>query len=127
LVRGIVLAMRFSGHSSLSFDTVIIICQDSNSRLAILRLVHSTGASFLLFSFLPAHWYVVCTMVRMFSLSCGILEHSVYLSLLWELPFLGMCYPEDRYLEVQLSLLISLSIPFRSHFGRVSLRRICCF
>ena len=53
LVRGIVLAMRFSGHSSLSFDTVIMICQDSNYGW-LLRLVHSTGASFF-FLFLYLH------------------------------------------------------------------------
>ena len=53
LVRGIVLAIRFSGHSSLSFDTVIIICQDSNYGW-LLRLVHSTGASFF-FLFLYLH------------------------------------------------------------------------
>ena len=45
--------MRFSGHSSLSFDTVIIICQDSNYGW-LLRLVHSTGASFF-FLFLYLH------------------------------------------------------------------------
>jgi ubiquinol-cytochrome c reductase cytochrome b subunit len=30
LVTGIVLATRFSGHSDISFDSVIIIYQDSN-------------------------------------------------------------------------------------------------
>ena len=53
LISGIVLAIRFSGHSSLSFDTVIIICQDSNYGW-LLRLVHSTGASFF-FLFLYLH------------------------------------------------------------------------
>jgi len=53
LIRGIVLAIRFSGHSSLSFDTVILICQDANYGW-LLRLVHSTGASFF-FLFLYLH------------------------------------------------------------------------
>lgn len=53
LVTGIVLAMRFSGHSSLSFDSVIIIYQDANYGW-LLRLVHSTGASFF-FLFLYLH------------------------------------------------------------------------
>jgi len=30
LVTGIVLAIRFSGHSALSFDSVILIYQDAN-------------------------------------------------------------------------------------------------
>lgn len=53
LVTGIILAMRFSGHSSLSFDSVIIIYQDANYGW-LLRLVHSTGASFF-FLFLYLH------------------------------------------------------------------------
>ncbi len=53
LVTGIVLAMRFSGHSSISFDSVIIIYQDANYGWLI-RLVHSTGASFF-FLFLYLH------------------------------------------------------------------------
>lgn len=53
LITGIVLAMRFSGHASLSFDSVILICQDSNYGW-LLRLIHSTGASFL-FLFLYLH------------------------------------------------------------------------
>ena len=53
LVTGIVLAMRFSGHSSISFDSVILIYQDANYGW-LLRLVHSTGASFF-FLFLYLH------------------------------------------------------------------------
>lgn len=53
LVTGIVLAMRFSGHSSISFDSVIMIYQDANYGW-LLRLVHSTGASFF-FLFLYLH------------------------------------------------------------------------
>ena len=48
LVSGIVLATRFSGHSDLTFDSVISIYQDSNYGW-LLRLVHSTGASFFFF------------------------------------------------------------------------------
>ena len=53
LITGIVLAMRFSGHSSISFDSVILIYQDANYGW-FLRLVHSTGASFF-FVFLYLH------------------------------------------------------------------------
>lgn len=53
LVTGIVLAMRFSGHSSLSFDSVILIYQDANYGW-FLRLIHSTGARFF-FVFLYLH------------------------------------------------------------------------
>lgn len=53
LVSGIVLATRFSGHSDLSFDSVISIYQDSNYGW-LLRLVHSTGASFF-FLFIYLH------------------------------------------------------------------------
>jgi len=53
LVTGIVLATRFSGHSDVSFDSVIIIYQDSNYGW-FLRLVHSTGASFF-FLFIYLH------------------------------------------------------------------------
>jgi len=53
LVTGIVLAIRFSGHSSISFDSVILIYQDANYGW-FLRLVHSTGASFF-FVFLYLH------------------------------------------------------------------------
>lgn len=53
LLTGVVLAMRFSGHSSLSFDSVIMIYQDANYGW-LLRLVHSTGASFF-FLFLYLH------------------------------------------------------------------------
>lgn len=53
LVTGIILAIRFSGHSSLSFDSVILIYQDANYGW-FLRLLHSTGASFF-FVFLYLH------------------------------------------------------------------------
>ena len=53
LVTGIVLATRFSGHSDLSFESVILIYQDANYGWLI-RLVHSTGASFF-FLFLYLH------------------------------------------------------------------------
>lgn len=53
LVTGIVLAIRFSGHSSLSFDSVILIYQDANYGWFI-RLIHSTGARFF-FVFLYLH------------------------------------------------------------------------
>jgi ubiquinol-cytochrome c reductase cytochrome b subunit len=53
LVTGIVLAMRFSGHTSISFDSVILIYQDANYGW-LLRLIHSTGASFF-FLFLYLH------------------------------------------------------------------------
>jgi len=53
LVSGIVLATRFSGHSDLSFDSVIQIYQDSNYGWLV-RLVHSTGATFF-FLFLYSH------------------------------------------------------------------------
>jgi len=53
LISGIVLAIRFSGHSSISFDSVILICQDANYGW-LLRLVHSTGATFFFF-FLYLH------------------------------------------------------------------------
>ena len=53
LITGIVLATRFSGHSDISFDSVIIIYQDSNYGW-LLRLVHSTGASFF-FLFIYLH------------------------------------------------------------------------
>lgn len=45
--------MRFSGHSSLSFDSVILIYQDASYGWFI-RLLHSTGASFF-FLFLYLH------------------------------------------------------------------------
>jgi ubiquinol-cytochrome c reductase cytochrome b subunit len=53
IVSGIILATRFSGHSDISFDSVIIIYQDSNYGWLI-RLVHSTGASFF-FLFIYLH------------------------------------------------------------------------
>lgn len=53
LVTGIILAMRFSGHTSISFDSVISIYQDSNYGW-LFRLLHSTGASFF-FLFLYLH------------------------------------------------------------------------
>lgn len=53
LLSGIVLATRFSGHVDLSFDSVIRLYQDSNYGWLI-RLVHSTGASFF-FLFIYLH------------------------------------------------------------------------
>jgi len=53
LVRGIVLATRFSGHVDLSFDSVISLYQDSSYGWLI-RLIHSTGASFF-FLFIYLH------------------------------------------------------------------------
>lgn len=53
LVRGIVLATRFSGHVDLSFDSVIRLYQDSGYGWLI-RLIHSTGASFF-FLFIYLH------------------------------------------------------------------------
>jgi len=53
LVTGILLACRFSGRTLVSFDSVISIYQDSNWGW-LLRLIHSTGASFF-FIFLYLH------------------------------------------------------------------------
>lgn len=53
LVTGIVLATRYSAHTDIAFDCVIRLCQDSNYGW-LLRLVHSTGASFFFF-FLYLH------------------------------------------------------------------------
>ena len=53
LLTGIILATRFSGHVDLSFDSVIIIYQDSNFGWLI-RLIHSTGARFF-FLFIYLH------------------------------------------------------------------------
>lgn len=53
LISGIILATRFSGHSDISFESVILIYQDANYGWLI-RLVHSTGASFF-FLFLYLH------------------------------------------------------------------------
>ena len=53
LITGIILATRFSGHSDISFESVIMIYQDANYGW-LLRLVHSTGASFF-FVFLYLH------------------------------------------------------------------------
>lgn len=53
LVTGILLATRFSGHTRISFDSVILIYQDSNYGW-LFRLVHSTGASFF-FVFIYLH------------------------------------------------------------------------
>ena len=52
-MTGIVLSIRFSGHASISFDSVIMIYQDADYGW-LLRLVHSTGASFF-FLFLYLH------------------------------------------------------------------------
>ena len=53
LVRGVVLATRFSGHVDISFDSVILLYQDSNYGWLI-RLIHSTGARFF-FLFIYLH------------------------------------------------------------------------
>lgn len=53
ILSGVILATRFSGHSDVSFDSVIMIYQDSNYGWLI-RLVHSTGASFF-FLFIYLH------------------------------------------------------------------------
>jgi ubiquinol-cytochrome c reductase cytochrome b subunit len=53
LVTGIVLSIRYSAHSSLSFDAVIFFSQDASYGW-VLRLLHSTGASFF-FLFLYLH------------------------------------------------------------------------
>ncbi len=53
LISGIVLATRFSGHVDISFDSVIMLYQDSSYGWLI-RLVHSTGASFF-FLFIYLH------------------------------------------------------------------------
>ena len=53
LISGIVLATRFRGHSDISFDSVILIYQDANYGW-LLRLVHSTGATFF-FIFIYLH------------------------------------------------------------------------
>lgn len=53
IISGLILATRFSGHSDLSFDSVIFLYQDSNYGWLV-RLIHSTGASFF-FLFLYLH------------------------------------------------------------------------
>ena len=53
LITGIILATRFSGHADISFDSVIIIYQDTSYGWLI-RLAHSTGATFF-FLFLYLH------------------------------------------------------------------------
>jgi len=53
LITGIILATRFSGHAEISFDSVIIIYQDASYGWLI-RLAHSTGATFF-FLFLYLH------------------------------------------------------------------------
>lgn len=53
LFSGILLATRFSGHSDISFDSVVFLFQDSNFGW-LLRLIHSTGASFF-FLFIYLH------------------------------------------------------------------------
>lgn len=53
LVRGIILATRFTALSEYSFESVVLIFQDSNYGW-LLRLLHSTGASFF-FLFLYIH------------------------------------------------------------------------
>jgi len=53
LITGILLCIRFSVNSFLSFDSVILLYQDANYGW-LLRLLHSTGASFF-FVFLYLH------------------------------------------------------------------------
>ena len=53
LVRGLILTTRYSAHVATAFDSVIYICQDVNYGWLV-RLVHSTGASFF-FLFLYLH------------------------------------------------------------------------
>lgn len=53
LLRGILLALRFSAVSFYSFERVVIIFQD-RSYGWLLRLIHRTGASFF-FLFLYLH------------------------------------------------------------------------
>lgn len=48
LLTGIILAIRFSDHISTAFDSVVLLTQDSSYGW-ILRLLHSTGASFFFF------------------------------------------------------------------------------
>jgi len=71
LVRGIVLATRFSGHVDLSFDSVLSLYQDSNYGW-LLRLVHSTGASFFFYLFIFI-LVVIYIMVLMYMLSSEML------------------------------------------------------
>ena len=53
LLTGLILTTRYSSHVSTAFDSVIYICQDVNYGW-LLRLVHSTGASFF-FLFIYLH------------------------------------------------------------------------
>lgn len=53
LITGIVLATRFTALSEFSFESVVLIFQDSNYGW-LLRLLHSTGASFF-FLFMYFH------------------------------------------------------------------------
>lgn len=53
LVTGLILTTRYSCHADIAFDSVIYICQEVNFGW-LLRLVHSTGASFF-FLFLYFH------------------------------------------------------------------------
>ena len=53
IITGILLATRFSGHESISFDAVILIVQDTGFGW-LLRLIHSTGATFF-FLFIYLH------------------------------------------------------------------------
>ena len=53
ILTGLVLATRYTAHSSLAFDSVVSIMQDTNYGW-LFRLLHSTGASFF-FLFLYCH------------------------------------------------------------------------
>ena len=53
LITGLILTTRYSAHVDTAFDSVIYICQDVNYGWLV-RLVHSTGASFF-FLFLYLH------------------------------------------------------------------------
>jgi len=53
LVTGVLLATRFTALSEYSFESVVVIFQDSNYGW-LLRLFHSTGASFF-FLFIYLH------------------------------------------------------------------------
>lgn len=48
IITGLILATRFSSHVSVAFESVITIIQDCNYGW-LLRLIHSTGASFFFF------------------------------------------------------------------------------
>jgi len=45
ILTGILLATRYSAHADLAFNSIIYLVQDSNNGW-LLRLLHSTGATF---------------------------------------------------------------------------------